>query len=100
MSLEFEISEVIPASPEDIYAAWTSSAGHSAMTGSGNEAVQELHRIEAVFARRDIEAHGFEFAGELQTLENTSDPLDISVFDPSVRRKTSRFVYKFIEPAD
>jgi len=34
MSIEFEISEVVPASPEEIFAAWTGSAGHSAMTGS------------------------------------------------------------------
>jgi predicted methyltransferase len=73
---------------------------HEATAGSGNSAAQELHRIDPEFARRDIAAHGFEFAGELETLQNTADPLDISVFDPAVRRKTSRFVYKFVEPAD
>lgn len=34
MSEEFKISDVIPASPAEVYAAWTSSAGHSAMTDS------------------------------------------------------------------
>jgi activator of HSP90 ATPase len=30
----FKISKVIPASPAEIYKAWLSSKGHSAMTGS------------------------------------------------------------------
>jgi uncharacterized protein YndB with AHSA1/START domain len=33
MALEFEVSAVIPAPREAIYAAWLDSAGHSAMTG-------------------------------------------------------------------
>ncbi len=34
MGIEFEVSEVIPASQESIYEAWLSSSGHSKMTGS------------------------------------------------------------------
>ena len=34
MSVEFEISEVFPASPEAVYGAWLDSEGHAAMTGS------------------------------------------------------------------
>jgi len=34
MSIEFEVSDVIPASPDVIYAAWLSSDEHSEMTGS------------------------------------------------------------------
>lgn len=33
MSLEFEISAIIPATPDEIYAAWLDSAAHAAMTG-------------------------------------------------------------------
>jgi uncharacterized protein YndB with AHSA1/START domain len=33
MTYNFEVSDQIPASPEEIYDAWMSSAGHSAMTG-------------------------------------------------------------------
>ena len=72
---------------------------HHALAGTGNTAAQELHRIDAAFARRDIEARGFTFAGELEVLKNDADPLNVSVFDPSIRRQTSRFVYKFVEPA-
>jgi uncharacterized protein YndB with AHSA1/START domain len=34
MGIEFEVSEVIPAIPEIVYAAWVSSKEHSMMTGS------------------------------------------------------------------
>lgn len=71
---------------------------HIAVTGSGVDAAQELHRIDPEFARTDIEGRGFELVGTLDALENSADPLNISVFDPEIRRKTSRFVYKFVEP--
>jgi len=73
---------------------------HVALAGSGKSAAQELHRIDPAFARQDIESHGFEFAGELQVLKSADDPLNVSVFDDSIRRQTSRFVYKFVEPTD
>jgi len=73
---------------------------HIAAAGSGKNAAQDLHRIDPEFAKSDIESRGFEFAGEITDLRNESDPLDISVFDPSIRRHTSRFVYKFVEPTD
>ncbi len=34
MNFEIEVTDVIPASPQQVFAAWTSSAGHSAMTNS------------------------------------------------------------------
>ena len=34
MSNGFTLAEIVPAAPSEIYAAWLSSAGHSAMTGS------------------------------------------------------------------
>jgi uncharacterized protein YndB with AHSA1/START domain len=34
MALEFEVSGLIPATPQAIYSAWLSSEGHAAMTGS------------------------------------------------------------------
>ena len=33
MSVEFDVSDVIPASPEEIYEAWLDSEEHSRMTG-------------------------------------------------------------------
>jgi activator of HSP90 ATPase len=37
MESKFTVSEVIPATPEQIYQAWLSTKGHSAMTGSPAE---------------------------------------------------------------
>ena len=71
---------------------------HIAVTDSGSDAAQELHRIDPEFAKADIEGRGFELVGTLDALENSADPLDISVFDDEIRRNTSRFVYKFVEP--
>jgi uncharacterized protein YndB with AHSA1/START domain len=34
MTIEFEISALIPATPQEVYTAWLSSEGHSQMTGS------------------------------------------------------------------
>jgi len=34
MYIEFEVSELIPATPQEVYKTWIDSAGHSAMTGS------------------------------------------------------------------
>jgi uncharacterized protein YndB with AHSA1/START domain len=33
LSYDFEVSDQIPATPEEIFGAWLSSEGHSAMTG-------------------------------------------------------------------
>jgi predicted methyltransferase len=70
---------------------------HVAAPERGSSDAQDLHRIEPKFARQDIESMGFEFAGQTNVLQNTDDNLQISVFDPSVRGKTNRFVYKFVE---
>jgi activator of HSP90 ATPase len=33
MAIEFELSTILPATPEEIYTAWLSSDGHTKMTG-------------------------------------------------------------------
>ena len=42
MSVEFEIWEVFPASPETVYGTWLDSEGHAAMTGSPAIASREV----------------------------------------------------------
>lgn len=73
---------------------------HAGKVGARSTDAQDLHRIDPEFARQDIEGRGFTFAGESRVLHNPDDQLDINVFDPSVRRRTSRFVYKFLEPVE
>lgn len=71
---------------------------HSGRPGSGNTEVQSLHRIEGAFLRREVEAAGFIFEGETRVVANADDPLDISVFDESIRGRTDQFVYRFRRP--
>lgn len=33
MSIEFTVSDIVPAPPQDLYDAWLDSEGHTAMTG-------------------------------------------------------------------
>jgi predicted methyltransferase len=68
---------------------------HSAIAGTGSNAAQTLHRIDEEFARSDIESRGFKFAGSLDVLHNPADDRTKTVFDPAVRGKTDRFIYKF-----
>ncbi len=70
---------------------------HHAAPGSGKAHSQNLHRIDALFARQDIQARGFRLADTSALLENPQDTLRLSVFDPAIRGHTSRFVYKFVK---
>jgi predicted methyltransferase len=69
---------------------------HSALTGTGKDAAQELHRIEEAFARQDIESRGFRFDGALEVLRNAADDRTVSVFDPAIRGNTDRFVHRYV----
>jgi predicted methyltransferase len=68
---------------------------HVAEPGTGSSAAQKLHRIDMDFAKHDIEAAGFVFVAESEVLRNPNDDHTLVVFDPAIRRKTDRFVYKF-----
>jgi len=71
---------------------------HAAKAGRGMADTEKLHRIDPALVRKQVEAAGFRFAGESKVLENPSDPLDIPVFDKSIRGHTSQFAYKFVKP--
>ena len=71
---------------------------HSGRAGTGHSEVQTLHRIEGASLRREVEAAGFIFERETRVLANADDPLDISVFDESIRGRTDQFVYRFRRP--
>lgn len=71
---------------------------HSAKAGTGLGDSDTLHRIDAAFVRKEVEAAGFIFVGESRVLRNPKDPLTANVFDPSIRGKTDQFVYKFRKP--
>jgi len=71
---------------------------HMAKAGRGMADTEKLHRIDPAIVRQQVEAAGFRFAGESKVLNNAKDPLDIPVFDPSIRGHTSQFAYKFVKP--
>ena len=71
---------------------------HAAKQGRGMADTDTLHRIDPEAVRRQVEAAGFRFAGESKVLANPDDPLDIPVFDKSIRGRTSQFASKFVTP--
>jgi predicted methyltransferase len=71
---------------------------HMAKPGRGMADTEKLHRIDPATVRQQVEAAGFKFAGESKVLNNPADPLDIPVFDKSIRGRTSQFAYKFVKP--
>jgi predicted methyltransferase len=71
---------------------------HMAKPGRGVLDTGTLHRIEPAAVRQIAESAGFRFAGESKVLNNPADPLDIKVFDSSIRGRTSQFAYKFVKP--
>lgn len=71
---------------------------HMAKAGRGMADTEKLHRIDPATVRRQVEAAGFKFAGESKVLNNRADPLDVPVFDKSIRGRTSQFAYKFVKP--
>jgi predicted methyltransferase len=72
---------------------------HVAEAGSGMRDTDTLHRIDPAIVRKQVEAAGFVFAGESGVLRNPKDGHKVKVFDPSIRRCTDQFAYKFRKPA-
>lgn len=72
---------------------------HSAAPGHGLADTETMHRIERAQVIREASAAGFRLVGESKVLLNGSDPLNIPVFDPKVRFRTSQFALKFRKPA-
>ncbi|WP_284054626.1 class I SAM-dependent methyltransferase [Stakelama marina] len=61
--------------------------------------VDRLHRIDPAVIRADFENAGFVLEAESDALRMPSDDHSKLVFDPSVRGKTDRIVYRFRKPA-
>ncbi|HLR86790.1 MAG TPA: class I SAM-dependent methyltransferase [Wenzhouxiangella sp.] len=73
---------------------------HAAPEGTGADATDTLHRIEGAAVKSEMEAAGFEFDAESDALRNADDPLDVGVFDESVRGRTDQFIYRFRKPTE
>ena len=71
---------------------------HVAEAGSGLRDTDTLHRIDPEIVKRQVQAAGFVYEGEIDALRNPADPHTIKVFDPSIRGRTDQFVFKFKKP--
>jgi predicted methyltransferase len=76
---------------------------HAAPTGSGfrdtePDDAKRLHRIDPEIVKRQVLDAGFELVGESRLLANPADDHSKSPFDPAMRDRTDRFVFKFRKP--
>lgn len=71
---------------------------HVGTPGDTRQTVEKFHRIDPAVVKADFAAAGFKLDGESDMLRNTTDDHTKSVFDPAVRGKTDRFVYRFTKP--
>jgi len=72
---------------------------HAAPAGSGTSDTDTLHRIDPAAAKKELESAGFVFAGSSSALHNPKDPLNVPVFDKSIRGHTDQFVLRFRKPS-
>ena len=71
---------------------------HTGKPGDTRNTVDDFHRIDPAVVRADFEKAGFVLEAESDMLANPEDPLDVGVFDPAIRGKTDRFVFRFRKP--
>jgi predicted methyltransferase len=72
---------------------------HVAAAGSdAREVVEKLHRIDPKIIEADFKRAGFVVAGTSDILRNPADDHSLLVFDPKIRGKTDRAVFKFKKP--
>lgn len=71
---------------------------HHAAAGTGLSGAGQQHRIEREAAIEAITAAGFVLEAQSDILANPDDPLTASVFDPSIRGRTSQFMLRFRKP--
>ena len=60
--------------------------------------VEATHRIDPAVIRADFERAGFVFEAESDLLRNPADDRAVNVFQPSIRGRTGRVVYRFRRP--
>lgn len=71
---------------------------HAAASGSPKTTGGTVHRIDPALVLEMAVDAGFMLAGESDVLRNPDDNYDINIFEPEVRRRTDRFLYKFKKP--
>ena len=70
---------------------------HNGAAGNDNA---QLHRIQKSLVEATAVKAGFVVESTSGLLRNTTDPLNVGVFDPKARGQTDRFVLRLRKPAD
>lgn len=73
---------------------------HTGPEGDTRQVVEDMHRIDPAVVKADFLEAGFELEATSDMLANPDDDLTLNVFNPEIRGKTDRFVYRFRKPAD
>jgi len=60
--------------------------------------VEKYHRIDPNVVKADFKRAGFQLVATSDMLRNPADDHTLLVFDPKIRGKTDRFVFKFKKP--
>ena len=71
---------------------------HVANPGDTRATVEKYHRIDPATVKADFKRAGFRLEAESDMLRNPADDHSLNVFDPKIRGKTDRFVFKFRKP--
>ena len=71
---------------------------HIGPPGDTRAIVEKLHRIDPAVVKADFERAGFVLDRESDILRNPADDHSLLVFDPAIRGKTDRFVYRYKRP--
>ena len=66
--------------------------------GDTREVVEKYHRIDPATVRADFERAGFVLEAQSDLLRVPTDDHTKNVFDPSIRGRTDRFMYRFRKP--
>jgi predicted methyltransferase len=60
--------------------------------------VDKLHRIDPNVIKADFRRAGFQLVGTSNLLRNSADDHSLLVFDPKIKGKTDRAIFKFRKP--
>ncbi|HMI39922.1 MAG TPA: methyltransferase, partial [Sphingomicrobium sp.] len=71
---------------------------HVGPAGDTRAVVEKLHRIDPKVVLADFKRAGFVLTGTSKLLANPADDHSLLVFDPAIRGKTDRFIYRFKRP--
>ena len=71
---------------------------HVANPGDTRATVEKYHRIDPETVKADFKRAGFKLEATSNLLRNPADDHSLNVFDPKIRGKTDRFVFKFRKP--